>query len=155
MWNSPGQGSNLPHSSDPSCRSDNSRPLTHCATREILPSLKIKSYNLQKQKLLESSIILKTVKPSWVHKKPWFRGQWEECESAKTLRRRLVIRRKPGIAASQKSEAVSKKKKKEYLNKWVKGGPSILVPVTFSLNAGTVGSKPTSMKLKISHIQLL
>ena len=35
MWKFPGQGSNLCHSSDPSCCSDNTRSLTYCATREL------------------------------------------------------------------------------------------------------------------------
>ena len=31
----PGQGLNLQHSSDPGCCSDNTRFLTHCATKEL------------------------------------------------------------------------------------------------------------------------
>ena len=36
MWTFPGQGLDLRHSSDPSCCSDTTRSLTHCATRELL-----------------------------------------------------------------------------------------------------------------------
>ena len=37
LWKFLGQGSNLCHSSDPSCCSDTTRSLPHCATRELLP----------------------------------------------------------------------------------------------------------------------
>ena len=37
IWNFPGQGLNPHHSSSPSCCSDNTRSLTHCATKELLP----------------------------------------------------------------------------------------------------------------------
>ena len=36
MWKFLGQGSNLHHSSDPSCSRNNARSLTHWATRELL-----------------------------------------------------------------------------------------------------------------------
>ena len=36
LWKFPGQGSNLCHSSDLSCYSDNTRSWTHCITRELL-----------------------------------------------------------------------------------------------------------------------
>ena len=36
MWKFPGQGSNLHHRSDPSHSSDNTRSLTHQATRELI-----------------------------------------------------------------------------------------------------------------------
>ena len=40
MWKFPGQGLNLRHSSDPSCRSDNNAgSLTRCTAREILQVL--------------------------------------------------------------------------------------------------------------------
>ena len=37
LWKFLGQGSNLCHSSDPSCCSDTTRSLPRCATRELLP----------------------------------------------------------------------------------------------------------------------